>query len=63
MPMTELSDDPEGADRLRDNVVDDLIADGTIVSKSVEAAMRKVLRIGSRPKRAWSGCTARMTPW
>nr|BAJ19041.1 putative truncated O-methyltransferase [Streptomyces sp. SANK 62799] len=43
-PMTGVTVGPDRATQLRDEVVDQLIADGTIVSKAVEAAMRKVPR-------------------
>lgn len=42
--MTQVTLDPDRAARLRDQVVDQLVADGTIASKDVEAAMRKVPR-------------------
>ncbi|WP_133740382.1 methyltransferase, FxLD system [Actinorugispora endophytica] len=42
--MTETTVDSERAARLRNRVVDDLVADGTIVSARVEAAMRTVPR-------------------
>jgi protein-L-isoaspartate(D-aspartate) O-methyltransferase len=42
--MTDVTIDPGHAIELRDQVVDALIADGTIVSKDVEAVMRKVPR-------------------
>ncbi|MCN9240726.1 methyltransferase, FxLD system [Streptomyces sp. RY43-2] len=42
--MIQATVDPGRAAELRDQVVDQLVADGTIVSKDVEAAMRKVQR-------------------
>jgi protein-L-isoaspartate(D-aspartate) O-methyltransferase len=42
--MTDVTVDPERAEQLRDKVVDALIAEGTIVSKPVEAATRTVPR-------------------
>ncbi|MGA5704336.1 methyltransferase, FxLD system [Peterkaempfera bronchialis] len=42
--MTDVTADPDRAAQLRDQIVDTLIADGTIVSKPVETAMRAVPR-------------------
>ncbi len=42
--MTDLTVDSDEATELRNKVVDQLRADGTIVSAEVEAAMRKVAR-------------------
>ncbi|MFD9818810.1 methyltransferase, FxLD system [Streptomyces violascens] len=42
--MTNLTDSPDQAASLRDKVVDELCADGTIVSPEIEAVMRKVPR-------------------
>lgn len=42
--MTDATTDSDRVTQLREQVVDALIADGTIVSKDVEAAMRKVPR-------------------
>lgn len=42
--MTDVTVDPDRAAHLRDQVVDELIAGGTIVSKRVETAMRTVSR-------------------
>lgn len=42
--MIEVTADSDRAAELRDAVVDQLVSDGTIVSKDVEAAMRKVPR-------------------
>ncbi|WP_045876708.1 methyltransferase, FxLD system [Pseudofrankia sp. DC12] len=67
--MTDSAGTDEQAARLRNKVVDDLVADGTIVSPTVEAAMRRVPREVFAPEaelsavyHPWNGLVTKRDP-